>query len=127
MAGRSPKEARPFSRTTASIVAGNGEAAPSSNPFEQAGAFFVEPCACVAIGVKCSTHTTFDVQFWGALSDSGSWFKINNGSFTTQSNFVEEISCAALKYMFVQIADTVGAGSEAYTVEGRGVVRKEVS
>ena len=125
MSGRSPKCVFNFERNTASIVAGAGEAAPSSMPSSQAGAFFVEPLAAIAIAVKCSTHTNFDIQLWGAVTDSGAWYKVSNTSITAQTSFVEEFSCACLKYMYVQIASTSGAGSESYQTLGRGVARKE--
>lgn len=114
-----------YERNTASIVAGTGESVPSGMPSSQSGSFFVEPLAAIAIAVKCSTHTNFDIQLWGAINDSGAWYKIPNTSFTAQTSLVEEFSCACLKYIYVQVVSTSGAGSESYQILGRGVARKE--
>lgn len=114
-----------YERNTSSIAAGAGESAPSGMPSAQSGAWFVEPLSAIAVAVKCSTHTNFDLQLWGAVNDSGAWYKISNTSITGQTSFVEEFSCACLKYMYVQIANTTGAGSESYQILGRGVARKE--
>lgn len=123
MSGRSPKGIITFSRLTGDIAAGVGEAVPSDDPVDQEGAFYVEALEFIALATECLGHTSCTIQLWGAFEDDGKWYRINGGNFTGVSSFVDEISCACLRYLYVQIEDTVGGVTSAFTIKGRGVQR----
>lgn len=123
MSGRSLKGIIEFSRLTEDIAAGVGEAAPSDDPIDQEGAFYVEALEFIAIATECLAHDSCTIQLWGALEDDGKWYKINGGNFTGVTSFVDEISCACLRYVYVQIEDTDGGSTSAFTIKGRGVQR----
>lgn len=124
MSDKSRKGVRTFYRTTEEITAGNGEVMPVTAPNVTTGAWYIEQLSHISFATNCATHTDFEVTLFGAIDDD-TWFLIRNGVFSSLTSIVEEVSCATLKYLFVAITDTSGAGDEAYTIIGRGVHRSE--